>query len=148
MAKEVFKFVPRDRVRERPRLMKVFTEPSMTQQQFKDECDINILMRKYQSTGTIPQSMVKPIYGDFTKVPDYQAAMNVVIEADGLFASLPSEVRKRFDNDPAKFLAFADDPANGDELIALGLREKPKPAAPPVEVRVVDSPADSLGDQK
>jgi len=46
----VFKYDPRSsvRVRERPRLVKRFLKPSLTKQEFKEECDINILMKRYQ----------------------------------------------------------------------------------------------------
>lgn len=142
MSEEKFRYYPSlSRERERPRFMLHTGEETPVQQQFKDECDINHLMRKYQETGLIPQSVKRPFYGDFTEVPDYQAAMNVVNEAQALFMSMPSEVRKEFDNDPAKFLEYCRDPKNGDRLIELGLREKPKPEPGPVRVEVVNQVA-------
>ena len=82
----------------------------------------------------------------FSAVPDFQEALNIVNEANALFGSLSSDVRKRFDNDPAKFLEFCNDPANGDELVSLGLRERPQAPPEPVQVHVVNqAPADAPG---
>ena len=60
-------------------------------------------------------------YGDFSQVTDYQNSLNVVKHAQDQFAALSSTVRKRFDNDPAKFLEFATDPSNLSEMVSLGL---------------------------
>lgn len=130
-----------DRVRERPRLMLHTGKETLVSQEFKDECDINFLMKKYKANGVIKQSLKPPFYGDFASIPDYQEAMNIVNEANTLFSSMSSDVRKRFDNDPAKFLEFCNNPDNGDELIKLGLREPPKPEPAPVKVEMVNVPA-------
>lgn len=129
------------RVRERPRLLKHTGTETVVQQQFKNECDINHLMKRYQASGLIPQNPLKPpFYGDFSKVPDFQEAQNIVNEARDLFMSMSSDVRKRFDHDPAKFLEFCSNPDNGDELIKMGLREKPAPEPSPVKVEITNPP--------
>lgn len=146
MAKsEVFKYDPsRARVRERPRFQKAFTRPSRTKQEFKDECDINMLMKRYKATGLFPQYPdATPRYVSNIGMPDFQEALEIVRVAESEFAALNSELRKRFDNDPAKFLAFVNDSANADELVKLGLREAPKPPAEPIAVRVVDPPSET-----
>lgn len=137
---DVFKYDPRVvRVRERPRFSKLFVKPSMTKQEFKDECDINVLMIRYQKTGLFPQHPgSQPRFVSNIDAPDYQTALNIVITAQDEFASLNSELRKRFDNDPAKFLEFVSDPANADELVALKLREPPPVEPGPVRVEVVN----------
>lgn len=129
------------RVRERPRLSKVFKLPSLTKQEFKQECDINVLMRRYQKTGLFPQNLdMTPRYVSNIGMPDYQQSLHIVMQAESEFNALNSELRKRFDNDPAKFLAFVNDPENADELVKLGLREAPKPEPGPVRVEVVNPP--------
>lgn len=134
-----YRYVPGERVRERPRHMKMFPEPSLTKQEFRDECDINLLMQRYKRTGLFPQHPGEsPRYVSNIGMPDYQESLNIVMTAQSEFAALNSDLRKRFDNDPAKFLAFVNDPDNADELVKLGLREAPKPPAEPVEVRVVN----------
>lgn len=102
-------------------------EPTMAQQQYRDECDINTIMRRFSVTGELPTTGAIPRYEDYTGVVnDYQTAMNALIEADKVFASLPSQVRRRFENDPQQFLEFCTDENNREEAIRLGLTE-PKP---------------------
>lgn len=102
---------------------------SRTKQSFKAECDINTIMRRYQKSGIVSHfAKVQGRYGDFLSAVDYQTALNGVISAQEAFDTLPAAVRKRFGGDPAEFLAFAQDAANRDELIAMGLvKAPPKP---------------------
>lgn len=90
-------------------------------QSFKDECDINRIMAKYQKTGAL--SWLSRNEGRYEDVSgfEFQSAMNVVASANEMFADLPSSIRKRFGNDPAEFLAFMGDPENAPEMIRLGL---------------------------
>lgn len=102
----------------------IFTSPSMTKQSYKDECDINKLMDKYQKTGLL-NHVVKHSgeYGEFDSV-DFTDAMNVVAEGQSMFEELPSSARKAFDNDPAKFMNYINDDLNSekiDHLHKLGL---------------------------
>lgn len=106
---------------------------SVTQQHFRDECDINNIVKRYNATGLIRQIPGDPIYADFTQLPkDYHDALGRVIEAQEAFMRLSSNVRAQFDNDPAAFVEFAVDPANLDQMREWRL-------APPAEVEVVDS---------
>jgi len=104
-----------------------------TKQSFKDECDINTIMSRYQSTGELPDlALTAPQYLDASTVPDFQSMQNTLVEAQGLFDALPSKVRSRFGNDPGEFLAFVSDPSNRSELQSMGLlNETLTPAAPP-----------------
>jgi len=98
-------------------------EPSRTQQQFKDQCDINQIMKKYHSTGQITHLRTTPgRYLDTTNVPSYQEALNTIINANDSFNALPSEVRKRLGNDPKNMIDFLSDPNNDDEARKLGLK--------------------------
>lgn len=101
-------------------------DPGLTQQQFKDECDINEIVRRFGLTGELPENVRTPRSGDFTGVNDYQSAMNAVRAADEAFMELPGELRKRFDNDPQKLMDFMEDENNKEEAIKLGLVNKPK----------------------
>lgn len=99
----------------------VFTKPSRTKQSFRDECDINHILRQFNVTGQLPIGSVQPQYGDFSGITDYQSALNAVMAAQDSFLQLPAKVRARFQNDPALFVEFASDEANKDEMKALGL---------------------------
>jgi phage internal scaffolding protein len=96
-------------------------EPSVTQQSFKEECDINTILRRFNVTGQLPVSPIDPQYGDFSGVTDYQSALNAVMAAQAGFDDLPAVVRQRFANDPAAFVDFCLDESNREEMIKLGL---------------------------
>lgn len=107
-------------------------QPSKTQQQFREETDINYIVKQFGLTGRLPNNVRVPQYGDFEGVMDYQTAMNAVIAAREQFMELPAEVRARFANDPQMLLAFMADEKNYEEAVKLGLAHKrPEVAAPP-----------------
>lgn len=97
-------------------------DASRTQQNFKDQVDINLIMKRWLKTGVMPVSDVSGLYyGDFTGDNDYMSLSNKLIRAEESFMNLPAQVRKRFDNNPAELLAFVSDKANLEEAISLGL---------------------------
>jgi len=98
-----------------------FSKPSLTKQSFRDECDINNILRKFNVTGQLPVGSVQPQYGDFSGITDYQSALNAVMAAQDSFLALPAKIRAKFGNDAAAFVDFASDEANKDEMKALGL---------------------------
>lgn len=109
--------------------------PSLTKQAFKDECDINNILKKYKNTGLLTHvQAARSRYADFTAVSDYQSALNAVLEAQDAFQDLPANIRERFNNDPMSFVSFIDNPANDEQAIQLGLKVRTKavqtPAAP------------------
>lgn len=99
--------------------------PSATQQQFKEECDINEIVRRFGLTGELPENVRVPQSGDFTGITDFQSAMNAVREAQENFMALPAEIRERFANDPQKLMDFVANDANRDEAIKLGIVSRP-----------------------
>ena len=106
-------------------------DPSLAQQHFAEECDINYIVERFGVTGQLPENnRPMPTYGDFTGVSDYRQALEAVSQAQEAFMSLPANVRERFDNDPALFVDFCSstDPADRSEAIELGLI--PPPAKP------------------
>lgn len=105
-------------------------DPSMAQQQFLEESDINTIVERFGLNGEMPANVKAPVYGDFTGVSDFQTAMNVVVAAQESFMSLPAKVRARFSNDPQQLLEFCSDEANREEARALGLLEVLTPDAP------------------
>jgi phage internal scaffolding protein len=99
-------------------------EPTLAQQHYKDECDINTILQKFSITGILPEAPLSPRYGDFTGIGDYHTALNRVISAQEEFEALPAQIRARFDNDPAKLIEFLDNDANRPEAEELGLVNK------------------------
>lgn len=98
---------------------------SLTQQQFADETNINKIMKKYHATGMITHLNRKQgQYVDLSNVKNYQESLQTVIDAQKSFMTLPSEVRKRFENDPQQIINFLSDENNREEAISLGLIQK------------------------
>lgn len=104
---------------------------SRTKQSMKAECDINNIMKKYQKTGLITHFAAHAGSYDFCPETDYRESIEIIRKAEAMFADLPSSARKRFDNDPGKFLAFVQDPKNHDEMRNMGLTKSQPPSPPP-----------------
>jgi phage internal scaffolding protein len=96
-------------------------DASLTQQQFKEESDINNIVDRFMKTGHLPDPVSMPQYVDYEGVFDFQSAMNVVRQADENFMRMDAKVRARFHNSPQEFLEFFADPNNRDEAVRLGL---------------------------
>lgn len=99
--------------------------PSRTQQHFRNECDINNIMKRYLTTGYLTDPMNvstrKPMFGDFSNVSEFQNAQNVIADAVQAFEAMPSYLRKRFQNNPVLFLEFVNNSDNYDEAVKLGI---------------------------
>lgn len=102
--------------------------PNKVDQTGAEALDLNLVMKRFEKTGKLAeliklgvQSAQGGFYGDFTSAPEFQDALNITIKAQEQFAALDAKVRNRFDNDPAKFLAFVGDAKNVDEMETLGL---------------------------
>ena len=107
----------------------ICTGTPRTKQAMKNECDINNIMAKFEKTGLFDHlTKYNGDYGNFIGAPEYHEAMNAVVEAENMFMEIPAKIRSRFENDPAKFLEFVQDPANTDEIISMGLARAPTPA--------------------
>lgn len=107
------------------------TEPGRTKQAFKDECDINTIVKRFGLTGELPVNRRAPTYGDYSNIGNFHDAMNAVLEANETFSKLPARIRSQFDNDPEKFVAFSVQSTNRAQLKEWGLLvpEEPKQGA-------------------
>ena len=99
-------------------------DASLAQQHYKEECDINTILEKFNITGMLPEQTLSPRYGDFTGIGDYHTALNRVIAAQDEFEALPAQIRARFGNDPAQLIEFLENSDNRPEAEELGLVEK------------------------
>lgn len=111
-----------------------FPERSRTKPEFHREVNINRIMKKYHKTRQIDPLILRDMkFGDFANGNDFATMMMRVKDAHYEFDHLPSQVRNRFNNEPAQLLNFLADPANDGEAIELGLKVKP-PTPPPAPV--------------
>lgn len=105
------------------------------QQQFKDDCDVNTIMRRFQKTGVIDHvAKHQPIYG-FASSQSYHESMNIVAIADSMFNDLPSSIRNEFSNNPEAFLEFVQDPKNAERAAELGIALSDEAAAAASELQ-------------
>lgn len=127
---------------DRVRVQQISTKPSRTQQQFKQQCDVNHIIAKYKKTGEFVHVTRKQgVYADISGITDYATSLQKVMDANAAFSTLPSAVRLRFNNDPSKLLAFMQNPNNYDEGVELGIFEKKASPSTPLiaETKTNDS---------
>lgn len=99
--------------------------PGKTQQNFKDQVDINRIMKKYEKTGDLPQTASAiPQYGDYSNVTDYKTAVDRVNQAYSTFMELPAHIRAHVNNNPGDFIAFVENPDNIEKMHEFGLLDE------------------------
>jgi phage internal scaffolding protein len=96
-------------------------DPSMTKQAYKEDVDINNILRRFEVGQLQYIGNGEGIYADISEAPDYIAAQNILRRANEQFEALPASIRDRFANSPEKFLEFMNDESNYDEQLKLGL---------------------------
>lgn len=131
-----------------PKTGELVYQPSMTKQSFVAECDINNIVRDFTQHGMVTHINEKAQAGAFADLPDsvdYQEALEIARAGQTAFDELPAQVRKRFDNDPVKFLDFLQDPANLEETYELGLATRPPlPAQESAPPKAADQASDQV----
>lgn len=107
------------------------SKPSLTQQEFKESCDINNILAKFavqaQALGVEPSQLMpqdQGTYGDFSNLDDFQTAQNKIAFLNDQFSNLPSNVRRKFGDDLNTFIGALSDPTRIDELGELGVWNK------------------------
>lgn len=114
----------------------------ITEQAHKDSADINKIIAKHGMDMIQKTAMLNQSEYQFDDIPgnDFQEAMNIVTKASQSFESLPSQIRSEFNNNPALFLDFVQNPKNIDRMVSLGLASAPPPVVPtePMQVTIVN----------
>lgn len=100
-------------------------EEGMTQQQFKDECDINTIVERFGLTGELPETNNLPVSGDFTEAKSFEESMLQIRKANEAFMEFPAHIRAEFNNDPGRMIAFLEDEDNRDKALKMGIIQKP-----------------------
>ena len=95
---------------------KDYEKTGMTKQSFRDSTDINKILAKAQVTGTVSHIAKHGAeYGDFAEFDFLQAQINIARGRE-IFDALPSEIRSEFNQSPAEFFEFVNDPENQGKL--------------------------------
>lgn len=77
-------------------------------QSYAESCDISVILARASAGDTSVLNQRVGSYGDFTQMPKTFAEMlQLQIDANNMFNSLPVEIKKKFDNDANKFLVQA-----------------------------------------
>lgn len=108
-------------------------QKTMTQQQYKQSCDINHILKQHGGNINNVGALYRPpVFGDAHSGLDLVTMENHMVEMKRNFMQIPADIRERFMNDPIKFEQFATNEANRDVLQAMGLlKPKKKPIIPP-----------------
>jgi len=121
---------------QRRRVTTVIADKSMTKQADLKRACIHNILNKYEKTGLLPQRKAQPIEGPVPDVNSYHQAMTILVEAQTAFNELPSDIREKFNNNPAEFLEFVNDEENQEEMKEMGLTN-PEEVAETMKVEVV-----------
>ncbi len=114
-----------------------------TKQEFTALVDINNIVARYRRTGQLDHiNENTPQFGDVSNLPNFQNALQIVINAKTHFASLPSKIRTRFDNNAERMLEFLDNPENREEAEKLGMVKKKN--EPTKETKPAETPKKEL----
>ena len=150
MAKETIKI---HSAYDRPKSNGIVCGPGKTEQAHKKQTDINYILEDYRRSGLIKHAAKnKGVYDDVPAV-DFQEAMLLVTNAQNMFMELPSDMRKRFGNDPGAFLNFVQDPGNKQEMARMGILQgndgldlRGAAVGSPVADSLIDTDADGRPD--
>ncbi len=98
-------------------------EKILTDQSYKNSCDINMIMAQYEKTGLLPESATNALarYVDNTTAIPLEQAYELIQDATALFMELPASIRRQMNDNPQNLETFLADPDNFDQLIKHGL---------------------------
>ena len=98
-----------------------FTEPSLTEQSHAETVNINHIMARYQRNRVLDHvNMHQGTYNDYANAPTYYEAQCVIANANSMFESVPPHIRADFQNDPAQFVDFMQNPENREAIEEYG----------------------------
>lgn len=113
---------------------------SVTRQEFKNECEMNEILKRFRVTGLLTDpskpSTRRPMWGDFSAIPDPIERANILVAAQDAWLGLPKALLDRFES-PQDLINFVSDEKNRAEAEKLGLvqakpiNEKSAEADPP-----------------
>lgn len=116
-----------------PLYSEIYFGPSLTQQQFKEDCDINLVLKKYGvHHDYVPGQVAIGIenFRDLSIAPkDLTEAMAIVQHANESFMDLPAELRRAVGDDARVLLELSSSEEGVEKLKAAGFGAKNAPDA-------------------
>lgn len=115
----------------------------ITEQNHKAEVNINNIVSRHgmDLINKVAAMQLPNMHFDDVTGNDFMEASLIIRKAEQSFSKMPSKIRKEFDNNPALFLDFVQNPDNKDKLVEMGLANAPKPAPAPVMVTISNPPS-------
>lgn len=102
-------------------------------QSHKDSCSIELALQRFAMGDSSALQRTQGAYGDFTVFPKtFAEVLQLMINGQNYFDSLPKEVRRNFDNDVNKFFASMDDMSGFMKKLGLSSSEEGTSAGAPV----------------
>lgn len=99
-------------------------DPSLTQQHFTDDANINVIAARFGITD-IPLHALDPnLFRDTTNDPELRDVLDAQHTAREYFMALPAKMRRRFHDSPQELWDYVNDPENHEEAIRLGILAK------------------------
>ena len=92
-----------------------------TKQEFKKECDVNNIVKRYGIDRLRAHAEAFGAKYGVMSNDQYQHSLMVIREAETLFNELPSKLRQKFGGDPGKFIEFMENDENRQEAKELGI---------------------------
>lgn len=132
-------------------MMKTFLsnsyEDGRTKQSFEPETDIRRILAKAQIAGGLSHlEKHGAFYGDFEDF-DFKTAMDRIARGRSIFEELPSELRREFDNDPARFFEFVGNKTPEELAELIPVMAAPGRQFPDVGRRRVPEAAPAAGSE-
>lgn len=95
--------------------------PSMTYQECADDCDINIIYKKYLSKGMEPPNITRleQRYSDISSAKTYEELLNIQLDVKNIFDGLPSDIRESCNYDVDTFMEVIGQPHDDKEVKAF-----------------------------
>ena len=103
----------------------------MTQQHFKEQCDINRILDAYKvkaramgvSVAELMPKLGSEQFLDVSNLDDYLTSQNRIAQVNQMFEALPAEVRRSYNDNPANFVAALGDSRNYRKFADLGIMD-------------------------
>lgn len=106
--------------------------PSLTKQSHRDECDINMIVARFDKTGLLTHVRENAgQYGDVSEVGSYREAIHRVRLVEESFMQLSAVDRAKFNNDPARYLDWAATAPTEEPEDSTPVTTPPEPPAVP-----------------
>lgn len=106
-----------------------FKKPSLTSQEFLDECNINKLLYKYASQAKMLGLSISEVlpristdaFRDVSNAETFHESMNRISQMNDLFSNLPSDVRRKYGDTVEGFVNALGDPSQYEYLAEHGV---------------------------